>query len=156
MSISGPNCVPCTRTIASLISLNADGTEQTPPSWQEVTTTFSECSIAIRGRKWHWKHREKLLNQRQCSNHARCAPGASGRRTKSPWTVWTSTRRSSTRPGIRRRTSSRWQLPTISFCFKRITNILFIFTIHIKRPRHSGESHPVILSSDKLASIWTI
>ena len=32
---------------------------------------FLECLIAIRGRKWHWKHREKLLNQRQCSNHAR-------------------------------------------------------------------------------------
>ena len=32
MSISGPNCAPCTRTIASLISLNVDGMEQTPPS----------------------------------------------------------------------------------------------------------------------------
>ena len=48
---------------------------------------------------------------------------ARGKRMKSQLIVWTSTRRFCTLPGTPRRTSSLSQLPTTSFCSKRITNI---------------------------------
>ena len=51
----------------------------------------------------------------------RCVLEARGRRTRSPWTVSTSTRRSCTRPGTPRRTSSRWPPPTTCSCSRRTT-----------------------------------
>lgn len=122
-NICAPNCVPCMKMIASSISLSVAGTETTPRLWLEATTTSSGCLTETRARRWPWRHHGKSLNQRQCSNHERCVPGAKGKRMKSRLTVLTSTRRFSTRPGILRRTSSLSQLPTTSFCSKRITNI---------------------------------
>ena len=67
---------------------------------------------------------------------------------KSQLTVWTSTRRFSTRPGILRRTSSLSQLPTTSFCSKRITNIhpynitYFILSSNLRSVRVSPCLHP--------------
>lgn len=121
-NICAPSCVPCMRMIASLISSSVAGTETTPRLWLEATTISSGCLTETRARRWPWRLHEKLLNQRQCSNHERCVPEAKGKRMKSQLIVWTSTRRFFTLPGIHRRTSSLSQLPTTSFCSKKTTN----------------------------------
>ena len=174
-NICAPSCVPCMRMIASLISSSVAGTETTPRLWLEATTTSlgtrnfhgnyemqkttPECLTETRARRWPWRLHEKLLNQRQCSNHERfelkntnrsknitviyrCVPEAKGKRMKSQLIVWTSTRRFFTLPGIHRRTSSLSQLPTTSFCSKKTTNI------HIYNITY------FILSSNLLSRPW--
>ena len=164
------------RMIASLISSSVAGTETTPRLWLEATTISSGtrnfyendemqkntpgCLTETRARRWPWRLHEKLLNQRQCSNHERygliksqtevegiiviyrCVPEAKGKRMKSQLIVWTSTRRFFTLPGIHRRTSSLSQLPTTSFCSKKTTNI------HIYNITY------FILSSNLLSRPW--
>ena len=95
------------------------------------------CLTEAPARKWRWRHLERLPSQRRCSNPerlrvlivigiipqsdiyllfsqmSRCAPVERGKRTKSPSTASTSTRRFFTQPGI-----LRWDLrPTIYHCY---------------------------------------
>ena len=95
------------------------------------------CLIEAPARKWRWRLLERLPSQRRCSNPersrvlikiavvpqsdihlsssqmCRCALVERGKRTKSPSTASTSTRRFFTQPGI-----LRWDLrPTICQCY---------------------------------------
>ena len=95
------------------------------------------CLIEAPARKWRWRLLERLPSQRRCSNPERlgvllkiavtpqsdiylifsqmrrCAPVERGKRTKSPSTASTSTRRFFTQPGI-----LRWDLRlTIYHCY---------------------------------------
>ena len=64
MSTWGRNCVPCMRTIVSLINSSAVGMAMIRPSWLGPTIISSECSTGNPDRRLLTRLPKKLLNLR--------------------------------------------------------------------------------------------